>query len=836
MAELANMSALPEVVDLRGTWQLSDALGEHELEMAVPGDAITALRAANRIPDPYVGRNEYDLRWIAERDWILRRSFHLAADAAISEGWVLELDQLDTVAEVQINGKTVLMTDNAFRTYHCDISKMVKRGENEIAILFTSSVAEGARRQDVQPFYVPYSTDNNPIPHGNMLRKTQCHFGWDWNIALAPFGLYGDIRIVPLAEQRIDRLSVAQVNHRLDGETGSVDLVVRTTVISHVRTTANLMITAAGRELIETVQLQAGENRIERSLSLENVDLWWPAGLGEQPLHDLNIWIGEAHERRRVGVRQMELDTTPDETGNRFCLIVNGREVFCRGANWIPADALPGLVTKEKTCALLDAALDANMNMIRIWGGGQYEPDWFYDYCDEKGLLVWQDFMFACSLYPATPDFLENVDVEVREQTARLSSHPSVAIWCGDNELIGALTWFEESRKDRDRYLVNYDRLNRTIENGMKAELPEALWWPSSPSPGFMSFGDAWHNDSSGDMHFWSVWHEGRDFAHYRDVRPRFCSEFGFQSFPSMSVVRKFADQDDMNIASPVMESHQKNKGGNARIAETMFRYFRFPSDFENFVYLSQVQQGLAIRTAVEYWRSLKPHCMGALYWQLNDTWPVASWSSLDYGGGWKALHYMARRFYSPVQVFGVFSPDQGAGNILSLSAVNDGKDAVTLGWQLEWWSCSGASRALASGELEVGMEAAVAIKLPETLDLSSFKPTEGLFYLRWQSSCGLTGEDHIMPEAYKAMSLETPEITLSVEAAEQGAVLTLTANKPALFVSLEGASGMHFSDNFFTLLPGAPRSVVVGDTQHRSIPDILASLKIRDLYSSSRA
>ncbi len=410
--------------------------------------------------------------------------------------------------------------------------------------------------------------------------------------------------------------------------------------------------------------------------------------------------------RRRIGLRTIELESRPDEAGRSFLVKVNGVPVFCRGANWIPADALPGRISPEKTRGLLQSAVDANMNMLRIWGGGFYEPDWFLDICDELGLMVWQDFMFSCNLYPSDRDYLNGVAQEVRYQAGRLQHHASIALWCGDNELIGALNWFDESRTNRDRYLVAYDRLNRTVEDGLLAVDPQANWWPSSPSPGPMSFGDAWHDDSSGDMHFWSVWHEGRDFEHYRDVRPRFCSEFGFQSYPSMDVIRTFADEEDWNIASTVMESHQKNVGGNARIAETMFRYFRFPASFEDFVYLSQVQQGLAIRTAVEYWRSLKPHCMGTLYWQLNDTWPVASWSSLDYGGGWKALHFMARRFFSPVAVFALPSKDGSIG----FAGINDTREDVSLRLDVECIFADGTVSRLAA--LDVRLPAGASMPL----------------------------------------------------------------------------------------------------------------------------
>ncbi|WP_417684104.1 beta-mannosidase [Roseibium sp.] len=814
---------MPQPVGLHGQWQLSDETGEHVVLMNLPGDVISALEAAGVIGDPYQGRAEYDLRWIAERDWILSRDFSVPDPSLCANGWSLEVDGLDTVAEIRVNGHSVLSAANAFRSFRADVSGALRAGSNRIEIRFSSNIAEAKNLQDAQPFYVPYHAGNCPIRNGNMLRKSQCHFGWDWNIALAPFGLYGDIAIAPNADYRIASLSTAQSH-----SDGNVELVLRLTAAAIEAGETDLSISVAGARLQERIWLSAGENTFERRLMVNAPDLWWPAGHGRQTLHELSVSVGSACQTRRIGFRDLRLITDADEVGHRFCLSVNGREIFCRGANWIPADALPGRITREKTEHLLASALAANMNMIRVWGGGQYESEWFYDYCDEHGLLVWQDFMFACNLYPATPEFLANVEQEVREQSVRLSSHPSVALFCGDNELIGALTWFKESVENRDRYLVAYDRLNRTIENALKSVLPEAVWWPSSPSPGPMSFGDAWHDDTSGDMHFWSVWHEGRDFAHYRDVSPRFCSEFGFQSFPSMSVIRTFASDDDMNIASPVMESHQKNAGGNARIAETMFRYFRFPSDFGNFVYLSQVQQGLAIRTAVEYWRSLKPHCMGALYWQLNDTWPVASWSSLDYGGGWKALHYMARRFFSPVQVFALPSEDGG----LRLSAVNDGADPVEVTYQVERWSFEGSHEIFCEGRASVPADR--AIDLP--VETAAYPDATGLTVYRWQSSCGLSGWDHVMPAAYKGLDLHKPDITTTVEEVDGRSVVTLATDRPALFVTLETDLPVRFSDNVLTLLPGRPVSLDLEDMGKRPPGEILRSLTIRNLYSSSRA
>ncbi len=339
------------------------------------------------------------------------------------------------------------------------------------------------------------------------------------------------------------------------------------------------------------------------------------------------------------------------------------------GANWIPADAIPSRATPAVVRDLLESAKAANMNMLRIWGGGQYEPDWFYDLCDELGILIWHDFMFSCMSYPSNREFLDSVELEITQQVRRLSHHASIALWCGDNEVIGSLGWYPETKADPGRYLANYDRLNSLLHRIVEDEDPVRRFWPSSPSLGYLDFSDGWHSDTRGDLHYWDVWHSAKSFDAYRSVNPRFASEFGFQSFTSMNVIETFSEPQDRNPSSPVMENHQRNNGGNARIIETMTRYFRFPRDFEQMVFLSQIQQGLAIKTAIEYWRSTKPRCMGTLYWQINDIWPVASWSSLDYGGQWKLMHYMARRFYLPVNVVAV--PDAG-NTTITLKAIND--------------------------------------------------------------------------------------------------------------------------------------------------------------------
>jgi len=790
--------------DLAGTWTLADAQGNHRVPFAIPGDGITALQAAGAIPDPYRGRNEYGLRWISERDWVATRSFR--HDGKPCD---LVIEGLDTVAEIRLNGTPCLTAANAFRRWRVDAAGLIRRGENEISITFRSPVAEGAARQAQLPFFVPWHEGNCPIPNGNMLRKPQCDFGWDWNIALAPFGIWGGIRLEPQGP-RIADIVVAQSH-----SDGMAELSVE---IHGAGAPDGTQVTATLCGTTTTAPLRGGIARL--TLRIDNPALWWPAGLGPQTLHDLTVTMGSARATRRIGLRDLALVSEPDAAGRSFGFRVNGRDTFARGANWIPADALHGRITPEATRDLLQSAIDANMNMIRIWGGGRYEPDWFYDLCDEMGLMVWQDFMFACNLYPSTPEFLAEIDAEVRDVVARINHHACIALWCGDNELIGALGWFDCSRQDRDRYLVSYDRLNRTVETALRAVLPDANWWPSSPSPGVLAFGDAWHDDSSGDMHFWSVWHEGRDFDHYRDVRPRFCSEFGFQSYPSMDVIRRFADPQDFNIAAPVMESHQKNAGGNARIAETMFRYFRFPVDFPNFVYLSQVQQGQAIKTAVTAWRALKPHCMGTLYWQLNDTWPVCSWASLDHGGGWKLLHHMARRFYAPVTV--VCVPD---GADLVLRSVNDRPDPVAL--HVEAWAVAmdGTSRQLAATDLTAPTDRAVdAIRLPAATLASG----EILSFI-W-SGDGIDGRDIHAPKPWKSYDLLPAGLETQVK--QDGPLwhVTVTARSLAPFVTVEADVAGRFSDNAVTLLPCLPVTITFTPKETGATP----RFTFRDLHSAT--
>lgn len=779
-------------LDLSGVWTLAAPSRDISVPMTVPGDGLSALLAARVIPDPYFGDNEDQVQWVAETEWTATRTFE--ADRA--GGWSLRLEMLDAIVDVTINGRVVARTESVFRRHSLDVSNLIVPGENTIALTFIPAPAEAKRRSDAHPFFVPYANMHGlgKVPHINFLRKTQCDAGWDWGLCLMPFGVYAPVTLTRSPIATLEHIQATQIHgpDRCD-----VEIALR----GEARAAGTVPFTIAfdGKSVEGEVTVSKGEFAVTRTVRVENPRLWWPAGQGEQPLYEITATIDGSGLTRRIGLRTLELDTSRDVEGDgsRMTFRVNGRDIFAKGANWIPADAIPGRITVEAVRPQLEAAVAAHMNMIRVWGGGRYEPDWFYDICDELGLLIWHDFMFSCMPYPSDKVFLEEVRREISFQVRRLSHRPSIALWCGDNEVIGSLTWFPETKANRDRFLVGYDRLSRVLADTTEAEDPTRRFWASSPSLGEMDFADAWHVDNRGDMHFWAVWHDAKPFEHYRSIRPRFVSEFGFQSFPSPAVLRTFANPDDMNVSSPVMEAHQRNDGGNTRIVETMTRYFRFPVGFENLVYLSQVQQALAIKTAVEYWRSLKPRCMGALYWQLNDCWPVASWSSIEYGGGWKLLHHAAVRFFAPVIV--VVVPDPTTGEIV-LSAVNDTNAPVALDVRPAKLFPAGTVEALASITATVPPDRAVEIgRLPAELFGDG-----ALLSWTWSSPDGAhTGDDVFFPKAPKTYRLVDPGIAT----VWNGNTVTLTATAPAFSVEL-AVPGATPSDNGFTLVPGVPKTV----------------------------
>ena len=797
-----------ESVDLAGVWSVRQTdCDQPAVPLNVPGDVHSALLAAGRIPDPYFGANEAAVQWVGQKDWLAERSFDVPAALLACRSVILRLEHVDTFCELAINGRKVGETGNRFRRYDFEVKPLLQPGRNTITALFRSAEQITEERGAALGYPIPM-VDNGRVPHINLIRKPACHGGWDWGIALMATGFAGPVKLLGSDLARIDYVYCDQA-HR----PGVCEVTVTAEVVSPEGGASTLSVTLGEASVARPVTLKPGMNRVSATVSVERPKLWWPSGAGEQHLYDLAVTVGTDTFKRRLGLRTIEVVNQPDpgdtsaRPGMSMTFRVNGSDLFCKGANWIPCDGLPERQTSERYRDLLESARDANMNMIRLWGGGQFENDAFYELCDELGLMVWHDFMFSCALYPSDRAFLEEVRAELSHQLRRLRDHASIALWCGDNECIGALTWFEASRKSRDRYLINYDRLSRVLAETVEANDPGRTFWPSSPCAGPGDFGDAWHDDNRGDMHNWTVWHENKDFSAYYTYRPRFCSEFGYQSFSSPEVAKTFVAPDQMNPTAPDFEHHQKNRGGNARMLETMARYFRFPEGFDNVLYLSQVQQALAIKTAVEAWRRLQPRCMGTLYWQLNDNWPVASWSSVEYGGKWKHLHYQARRFYAPLAVMTI-PVDQGTN--LEFWAVNDFAEPIAVEASVEVWGFDGTRLD------EVALPAELAPRSARMLGkfpLSRFgddaeRVDRFIEVVVRGETAGrmLTHRNEWFFHAYKRHALGDALVD-AIPADRQGRwTVTLTTDKPAFFVwaNAEGIRG-EFSDNSFALFPGRP-------------------------------
>ncbi len=812
-----------KALDLSGQWQLREATAAdgQPIPARVPGDTYSALLAAERIPHPYWGTNELQVQWVGQRDWEYSRTFAVTDDLLQHTSVYLNADSLDTVAAISINGRHVTTSDNMFVRCRIEVKEYLHAGENEIRIRFTSPEKAALAANEKLPYPVPTSSAPVFSPHRNLLRKVPCHAGWDWGPCLMVSGIYGDIWLGATSQARIEYVYTEQKHAR-----GSCEVLVTAEAFAVAAVTVPFDVSVDGTSVVNEVTLQPGYNLVHASVKLTKPKLWWPNGMGEQHLVDLRVSLAGELVEKRLGLRTIEVIDENDETGRSLWFRVNGRPIFCKGANWIPVDALPQRHTDDVYDELLTSAAAANMNMLRVWGGGQYEREAFYQLCDEKGLLIWHDFMFSCSLYPANPEFLASVRREAEHQVKRLRDHACIALWCGNNENVGALNWFPEARKNRDRYLVDYDRLNEgVLGHVVDAHDPTRRFWPSSPCGGRGDYSDCWHDDSRGDMHYWSVWHEGKSFDAYYQVTPRFCSEFGYQSFPSMDTIRSYAPEEEFNVTAPVMEHHQKNNRGNSLITEMFTRLFRVPEGFDNFIYLSQVQQALAIRMAVEYWRTLRPTCMGTLYWQLNDNWPVCSWASLEYGGKWKLLHYLARRFYAPVLPV-VLQLDQES---LQIRVVSDRADSCRAAFKLQLFSFEGEESWSDSWKQKVAGESASTMR---TYKLDDLSPVRNQHFLRLTMTLGseITTVEHLFTQ-FKSCYLAKAKVKTVVTSEGKSYRISVSTDKPAFFVTLN-ADGLRgeFSDNCIGLLPGETRELLFHPKEKVSVTQLRKALSVKHL------
>jgi beta-mannosidase len=807
--------------------------------MAVPGDILSALISSGEAPDPYFNKNELDLQWVGREDWELTRTFDVPPSLLASRRVYIEFESIDTIAEIRLNGTPIGGSADMFRRFRADVGGLLEAGANTVSVAIASPERVAEERASRLPYPIPASTYPVSSPHRNLVRKAQCMGGWDWGPCLMTGGIYDGVSLTGIDGPRIEYVR-SRTRRAPDASGGDWLVDVTVEIESGEACDAFVKIELAGAGMARRIAIPAGDSSFTEGLRVASPDLWWPAGYGERPLYDLRVSVGpasgegRAHEvGKRLGFREMRVDALEDGYGKSMTIVVNGRDVFAKGANWIPADALPSRWTRDRYEDLLRSAAAANMNCLRVWGGGRYESDAFYDLCDELGLLVWQDCMFSCALYPSSPEFLSEVEAEIRHQVKRLADHPSIALWCGNNEALGAITWYDESKSDPARYISDYDRLTEGTLGRVIRELdPDRTWWPSSPSAGPGDYSDNWHSDGRGDMHFWSVWHEGKPFSEYLAVRPRFCSEFGFQSLPSYRIATSFAPAGELNVSAPAMEHHQRNPRGNTIVIETMLRYFRMPKGFRETLYLSQVQQAMAIKTAAEYWRCNRPRCMGALYWQLNDVWPGASWSSLEYDGSWKLLHHEAARFFEPL-LLAMFIKN----GVAFCYVVNDGVERRRVDPSLRLRRFDGSAIAeLYEGPPMVAIPEAATLLWSRPVSEMPARPGEAYIDARIAVSRGSIDERRttLFLTEPKACALVDANLRWSVEA---GPSVRLVASAPAFYVALsaDGLAG-RFEDSGFHMIAGEERLVRFTPPRGARAPtteELLASLRVDDLRSS---
>ena len=792
---------------LNGTWQLS--AGHRSLEsvdMQIPGTVLSGLLAAGKIKDPFYRTNEDATRALFWKDYVFTRTFDVDEELLAQQHIVLVCEGLDTLAEISINGTFLAKTDNMHRTWKFQAKKLLHPGKNEIQIVFRSVL------RFIEDY--PYEAHKkiNYIPRGSMkgnqlLRKAHSMFGWDWGPQTIDAGIFRDIYLQGYSHARIEDIRI----HQQHAKNVSV------------QTSITLSESVPGQKLCVELSEDGADKPLQTKLCktnadgvaavdfvIENPKLWWPNDYGDQPLYIVRTTLldedGTNLESitRRIGLRTLTISQEKDEWGNEFAFCVNGVKIFTRGGNYIPDDCLYTRITEKKLDYILESCRRAHFNCVRVWGGGYYPSDAFYDLCDEKGLIVWQDLMYACNVYDVTDAFAENCRQETYDNVRRLRHHASLGLWCGNNEIESAWDHWGDFQKETPYLRADYIRLfEEVLPKAVQEADGETFYWHSSPSSGgcFDNPDDA----NRGDTHYWDVWHGQKPFTDYRKYFFRFCSEFGFQSFPCAKTVNSFTLEDDRNIFSRVMESHQKNDAANGKMLYYLSENLRYPKDLTHLLYASQVLQGMAIKYGVDHWRRNRGRCMGTLYWQINDDWPAPSWSSIDYFGRWKALHYMAQKFYAPHAV-SMTLEDHRCHVYFSNESFETTEYSLTLsirdlsGNVLETYETKGNSPAFSAIETAV-------------VDICSWEDQKDDVFLEavihTKDQKVLKDVETLVP--YKYLNLKNPVISTEAEETNDAFILHISSDCFAPFVALDfDDADVIFSDNFFHLTDKTVQDIIV--------------------------
>ncbi|MCI4064670.1 glycoside hydrolase family 2 protein [Micromonospora sp. R77] len=679
--------------------QVPPEIADQAVPATVPGCVHTDLLAAGLIPDPYLDDNETRLAWIGRTDWVYETTF--AWQPGDDDRVDLVCAGLDTVATVTLNGTEVGRTENQHRGYRFDVGALLRPGANTLTVRFDSAYRYAEAHRD----RLGDRPNAYPEPF-HFIRKTACNFGWDWGPTVVTAGIWQEIGLHAWSTAR---LATVRPVVTVDGDTGTVELHVEVERAADAPVTVRAAVAGATGE----VTVPAGERTAVLTVTVRDPELWWPRGYGEQALHQLDVTLCAADGRtldawsRRIGFRSVRLDTTPDAHGTPFVLHVNDVPVFVKGINWIPDDAFPNRVTRKRLAQRFRQAADANINLLRIWGGGRYESDDFYELADEAGLLVQQDFLFACAAYPEEEPFRSEIEAEAREQVTRLAAYPSLVLWTGNNENIwGWHDWdWQEPLAGRTWGRGYYLELLPAIVGELDPARP---YWPGSPWSGSE---DVHPNDPAhGTMHIWDVWNDD-DYTKYREYVPRFVAEFGYQAPPTYATLRRSISDEPLAHDSPGMAHHQKAIDGDLKLQRGLDAHLPVPADFDDWHYLTQLNQARAIQLGVEHFRSHRPVCMGTIVWQLNDCWPVTSWAAVDGDGRRKPLWYALRRAYAD-RLLTVQPRDGG----LAVVAVNETGEAWTGPATVTRVTLTGEPRAKTSVELSVPAYSSVVLPLPAEL------------------------------------------------------------------------------------------------------------------------
>ena len=810
-------------------WKVRSCQTGQCFETKVPGTVYGTWLEHGAMEDPYWRDCEDDALAMMEGEYEYETTLPFCEELMSCRAIRLKFEGIDTLADIYFNGNHLGFADNMHRVWEYPVKSLAAEsgGVNTIRVRFHSPLSFIKEAYEKSPY------DGSPeaMQGFPLLRKSHCSFGWDWGPRLPDAGLFRAVSLVGVEQAEIRDVWIRQI-HREGAVSLSCDIAVES--VCDTVCTCELKVTGPKGDT-SVSQLQRKNDGFFGGIVIDNPELWWPNGYGSQPLYRVEAVLkanGEIQDiqSRMVGLRTMKVNTGADEYGSRFAHEVNGVEIFAMGADYIPEDCIRGRVNRERTRTLLEHCRDCNFNVIRVWGGGYYPDDFFYDLCDELGLIVWQDFMFACAVYPLTPEFEANVTAEIRDNVRRIRHHACLGLWCGNNEMEMFLADNQWVRKplQKTEYLIMNERI---IPELLRQYDPDTFYWPSSPSSG--GDFDSPNDPDRGDVHYWEVWHGGLPFTDYRNYYFRYLSEFGFQSFPAVKTIEQFTAPEDKNIFSYVMEKHQKNAGANGKILQYMSQMYLYPESLELLVYVSQLLQAEAIRYGVEHFRRNRGRCMGCVYWQLNDCWPVASWSSIDYYGRWKALHYFAKRFFAPVLLsceeegalsssMNVNEENRRIRKAARFCVTNETRERIT--GVIRWSLRDASSRIHQQGQYCVEAEPLSVCSFPQMEFTEADMRRWYLSYELWIGDRRVShGSSLFVPP--KHFEFEDPQL----EVWQEGEMVCIRSSAFAKGVELGNKDGdLLLSDNYFDMDAGVERVRVMQGS--------MEGLSVRSIYSLAHA